>query len=92
MMRRALELLKHKLDDDYIQRAELELGAINHSEFEFEKMEDGNYQLIDNDTEEDRKHARKVYKRARIIEDKEWVELWSIFNGKQIYYLGEIRW
>jgi len=82
-MRRALELLKHKLDDDYIQRAELELGAINHSEFEFEKTEDGNYRLIDNDTEEDKKHARKVYKRAGVIEDKEWKELWSIFRGNK---------
>ena len=82
-MRRALELLKHKLDDDYIQRAELELGAINHSEFEFEKTEDGNYTLIDNDTDEDKKHARKVYKRARVIEDKEWKELWDIFKGRK---------
>jgi hypothetical protein len=83
MMRRALELLKHKLDDDYIDRAELELGAINHSEFEFEKTEDGNYRLIDNDTPADRTHARKVYKRARVIEDKEWVELWNIFRGNK---------
>jgi hypothetical protein len=35
-IKRALELLKHKLDDDYIKRAELELGEINHSEFQFE--------------------------------------------------------
>jgi hypothetical protein len=89
MMRRALELLKHKLDDDYIQRAELELGAINHSEFEFEKTEDGNYRLIDNDTEEDRKHARKVYKRARVIEDKEWKELWDIFKGNKFTTIEE---
>jgi hypothetical protein len=82
-MRRALELLKHKLDDDYIQRAELELGVINHSEFEFEKTEDGNYRLIDNDTPADKKHARKVYKRARVIEDKEWSELWDILKGKK---------
>jgi hypothetical protein len=82
-MRRALELLKHKLDDDYIERAELELGAINHSEFEFEKTEEGNYRLIDNDTPADKKHARKVYKRARVIEDKEWSELWDILKGKK---------
>jgi hypothetical protein len=83
MMRRALELLKHKLDDDYIERAELELGKINHSEFEFEETEDGNYRLIDNDTEEDKKHARKVYKRARVMEEKEWSELWNIFKGSK---------
>jgi hypothetical protein len=39
--------------------------------------------LIDNDTEEDKKHARKVYKRARVIEDTEWKELWDIFKGKK---------
>ena len=82
-MRRALELLKHKLDDDYIERAEAELGKINHSEFEFEKTEEGNYRLIDNDTPADKKHARKVYKRARVIEDVEWKELWDIFKGKK---------
>jgi hypothetical protein len=81
MMRRALELLKHKLDDDYIQRAELELGEINHSEFEFEKTEDGNYRLIDNDTPAERKLAQRIYKRARQIEEKEWKELWKIVNG-----------
>jgi hypothetical protein len=83
MMRRALELLKHNLDDDYIQRAELELGEINNSEFEFEEMEDGNYRLIDNDTPEDKKHAMKVYKRARVIEEKEWSELWNIIKGSK---------
>jgi len=39
--------------------------------------------LIDNDTEEDKKHARKVYKRARVIEEKEWKELWSILRGNK---------
>ena len=82
-MRRALELLKHKLDDDYIERAEAELGELNHSGFEFEKTEEGNYRLIDNDTPADKKHARKVYKRARVIEDNEWKELWDIFKGRK---------
>ena len=82
-MRRALELLKHKLDDDYIERAEAELGELNHSGFEFEKTEEGNYRLIDNDTPADKKHASKVYKRARVIEDKEWKELWDIFKGRK---------
>ena len=82
-MRRALELLKHKLDDDYIERAEAELGELNHSGFEFEKTEEGNYRLIDNDTPADKKRARKVYKRARVIEDNEWKELWDIFKGRK---------
>jgi hypothetical protein len=84
-MRRALELLKHKLDDDYIQRAELELGEINRSEFDFESVEgkEGFYRMIDNDTPAEKKHARNVYKRARVIEETEWKELWDIYKGKK---------
>jgi hypothetical protein len=79
------ELYNHQWWDYrfHLEIAELELGKINHSEFEFEETEDGNYRLIDNDTEEDKKHARKVYKRARVIEEKEWKELWDIFKGKK---------
>ena len=82
-MRRALELLKHNLDDDYIQRAELELGELTHKSIEFEPIEGSDsYRLVDTDTPAEKKHARKVYKRARVIEDKEWKELWDIFKGK----------
>ena len=80
-IKRALELLKHKLDDDYVNRAEMELGELPHKPFEFEKMEDGNYLLVDNDTPAEREHAQKIYKRAREIEDTEWKELWEIFKG-----------
>jgi hypothetical protein len=84
MMRRALELLKHKLDDDYIQRAELELGELTHKSIEFEPIEGSDsYRLVDTDTPAEKKHARKVYKRARVIEEKEWKELWSIFKGSK---------
>ena len=80
-IKRALKLLKHKLDDDYIGRAELELGELPDRPFEFEKMEDGKYLLVDNDTPAERKHAKSVFKRARQIEEKEWKELWGIFKG-----------
>lgn len=83
-MRRALELLKHKLDDDYIQRAELELGELTHKSIEFEPIEGSDsYRLVDTDTPAEKKHARKVYKRARVIEDVEWKELWDIYKGKK---------
>jgi hypothetical protein len=84
-MRRALELLKHKLDDDYIQRAESELGELSHNPIDFEPIEgkEGLYRLVDNDTPAEKKHARNVYKRARVIEEKEWKELWDIFKGKK---------
>ena len=84
-MRRALELLKHKLDDDYIQRAEVELGELSHNPIDFEPIEgkEGLYRLVDNDTPAEKKHARNVYKRARVIEDTEWKELWDIYKGKK---------
>jgi hypothetical protein len=84
-MRRALELLKHKLDDDYIQRAEDELGELSNNPIEFEPVEgkEGLYSMVDNDTPTEKRHAKKVYKRARVIEDKEWSELWDILKGKK---------
>jgi hypothetical protein len=80
-IKRALELLKHKLDDDYVSRAEIQLGELSHKPFEFEKMEDGNYLLVDNDTPAEREHAKSVYKKAQEIEKVEWKELWEIFKG-----------
>lgn len=82
-IKRALELLKHKLDDDYIERAEGELGELSRNPIEFEPVEgkEGLYSMVDNDTPAQRKHARKVYKRAHDMEEKEWSELWNIFKG-----------
>jgi hypothetical protein len=84
-IKRALQLLKHKLDDDYVDRAEAELGEIQTGPFEFEKTEEGNYKMIDLviETASIRKHNRKVFKRAGDIEEKEWNELWDIFKGKK---------
>ena len=76
-MGRALELLKHKLDDDYVGRAQAELGPL--SNWDWEVDEEG--VLVDRDTPEQKKHNRKVFKRANEIEQKEWKELWDIVKG-----------
>lgn len=80
-MARALELLKHKLDDDYIDRAEAELGELKLADWLFEETEDGNHKLIDTESKADKTHNRKVFKRAAAIEKAEWNELWNIFKG-----------
>ena len=80
-IKRALELLKHKLDDDYVERAEKELGELYSNPWEFEPTEDGNYRLIDNDTKDEKEHNSKVFKLAHKLEDKEWIELWNILKG-----------
>ena len=86
-IRRAIELLKHKLDDDYLERVEAELGPINYTNFldekNWKKLEGGNYELIDTDTPEEKKHSRKVFKAAHKLEAKEWKELWTIIKGNK---------
>ena len=80
---RALELIKHKLDDDYVNIAEMELGEISYRPLRFEPVEgkEGLYSIEDDDTPEERKHTSKVFKRAKEIEEVEWKELWEIFKG-----------
>jgi hypothetical protein len=80
---RALELIKHKLDDDYVNRAEMELGEISYRPLRFEPVEgkEGLYSIEDDDTPQERKHTSKVFKRAKEIEEVEWKELWEIFKG-----------
>ena len=80
-MQRAIQLLKHKLDDDYTKRIEAELGELILHDWEFEDLGDGTSRLIDNDTPAERKHNRKIFKEAHKLEDKEWIELWNILKG-----------
>jgi hypothetical protein len=80
-IKRALELLKHKLDDDYTERIEAEYGELILRDWEFEELENGNHKLIDNDTPAERKHNRMIFKAAHKLEDKEWIELWNILKG-----------
>jgi len=80
-MARALELLKHRLDDDYVDRAEAELGELIMHDWEFEDVDGGNYRLVDKETKKEKAHNRRVFKRALLIETQEWKELWSIIHG-----------
>lgn len=80
-MRRALELLRNNRRDNYIDRAERELGLLTRWEMEFEELETGGYRLKDDQTDDERAHDREVFERAREIEEEEWKELWSIIKG-----------
>jgi len=80
-MRRTLELLKNSREDNFIDRAEQELGELKLSEWQFELLENGNHKLIEDESEQDKEHNHKVYQRAREIEEKEWKELWKIVDG-----------
>ncbi len=83
-IRRAIQLLDNRLNDNYIEQAEGLLGKLPSNPWEFEPTEDGNYRLVDNDSKEEKEHSRKVFKLAQSIDDREWRELWNIFKGQSI--------
>ncbi len=83
-IKRAIQLLDNRLNDNYIEQAEKELGKLPSNPWEFEPTEDGNYRLVDNDSKEEKEHSRKVFKLAQSIDDREWRELWNIFKGQSI--------
>jgi hypothetical protein len=83
-MRRTIELISNYNKDLYIEMAEAELGELVLHDWEFEDVPDkpGYSRLIDKDTEEEAAHNRKVYDRAREIEEQEWSELWQNLKGQ----------
>ena len=88
-MQRLLYLLKNKIDDNYINLAEEELGIkmVLHP-WEFKEIDrkdsDGGplYELIDKDTPEEKEINRKIFDKAREIEEEHWNEIWEILKGQ----------
>lgn len=81
-IKRAIQLLENRLNDNYIEQAEKELGELVMRDWEFEPTETGTYTLKDNESKEEREHNSKVFRLAASIDDKEWRELWNIFKGQ----------
>jgi hypothetical protein len=83
-MRRAAEIIKNYNLDLYIEMAEGELGPIRGGYFEFETCEGKPdfFEIVKNETEEEKSHNSKVYKRSNEIEEREWNELWELFRGQ----------
>lgn len=91
-MKRAIQLINNVRSDSYIEMAEKKLGEIKHIDWDFEPTKDNPelYQLVDNHTEKEADHNRKVYKLADEIEAQEWEELFSILKGQDIEEYSEI--
>lgn len=83
-MWRAALLMDHFIKDDFVELAEKELGDIIHHDWTFEPSpeHDGAFILVDGDTLEEKEHNRKVFSRAREIEESMWSELWNILEGQ----------
>jgi hypothetical protein len=82
-MKRVIELLDNKINSDYIKRTEDKYGDLSNKKWNFEKTESGTYILMDEDTEEQRKHDKMIFDKAHRLELSEWKELWEIIEGKK---------
>jgi hypothetical protein len=85
-MYRAAFLMERFIEDDFIELAEKELGDLVIHGFEFEAVPDkpGYSRLVDKESDEEKDHNRKVFTRAREIEEQMWTELWTILQGQQL--------
>jgi hypothetical protein len=85
-MKRASQIIKDYNEDNYIERAESEVGPLHIHDWEFEEVPDnpGFSRLVEKETEEEKKHNRKVFNRARKIEKEEWKELMHLLKGQDI--------
>lgn len=83
-MWRAALLMDHFIKEDFVELAEKELGDIIHHDWAFEPSpdHDGAFILVDGETLEEKEHNRKVFTRAREIEESMWSELWDILEGQ----------
>lgn len=84
-MERLIHIMKTIEKDDFIELAEKELGEIKHHPFEFEDVPDkpGYSRLVDNETDEEKEHNRKVFKRSHEIEEEYWDEMVKIIRGQK---------
>jgi hypothetical protein len=90
-IKRALTILKSKIDGDYIERAELKYGEIHSRPFQFKPIENSNsFRMVDDDTPAEKKHRTKIYAYANKLEEDEWKELWKIFEGQDIKQFSKL--
>ena len=83
-MRRAIYIIDKFIEDDFIELAEKELGPLPDKPLIFEESEEHPecFVIKDNETEEEKTHRKKVYKRSTEIEQQMWNELWETFKGQ----------
>jgi hypothetical protein len=88
-MKRLAKLLNDINEDKFIGYAEGELGELIFREWDWQETnittDESNenfYQLIETETPEEQEHNRKVFDRARKIEEEAWNEIWTILKGQ----------
>jgi hypothetical protein len=83
-MRRAVEILNHHIDGDFVSLAELQLGKKLSNVVSF-KRDEANQKVIKviyAVTEQEEKNDAEIYDLARKIEKETWRELFDILHGR----------
>jgi hypothetical protein len=77
-------ILDSFIEDNFIELAEKELGTLPDRPLQFKPCEDrpGYYEVVDDDTPEEKEHRKKVYERSRQLEKQMWDQLWDILKGQ----------
>lgn len=80
-----IQIIKTIESDNYIELAEMELGEIPNRPLEFKPCEDHHdcYEFVDNDTEDEKEHRRKVYTRSDELEEEYWDRMVRIIRGQK---------
>ena len=78
-IKRAIEILNNQTQDDYIDIAEQELGYEIDMTYGIFGVRDG-----EEEPQSVKEANSKVYLLADEIKEKEWQELWKIFEGQNI--------
>ena len=89
-IKRVIQIINDMRESSYIDRAEKELGELILHDWELETLENGYHQLVDKESPEEKEHNRKVFDRAKEIEQEEFNELWVILKGQNYNEFHEI--
>ena len=82
-LRDAIEILNNIENDAYLEKAESILGECKLGNWEFVPIPGStNFELIDDLTEEEHTHNRKVFDKERELEQKDWKKLMKIIDGQ----------
>ena len=85
-MKRAIQILENTNNHPYIEMAEEKLGKMGPWKPEFKPLSDNPemFELVENETENEKSHRKAVYDLSNQLEQDEWNELWTILRGQNI--------
>ena len=85
-MKRAIQILDNIDKHPYIEMAEEKLGPLSKWDIEFQPVSGNSelFELVDNESENEKNHRRTVYDLSNQLEEQEWNELWTILRGQNI--------